>query len=234
MAHPYWPLFDLVVRTPRLELRFPTDETCVELASIASPEMFPDGEIHFVSDWLSDPSPVRERKSMQWWWRQRANFSPEAWQLEMAVIVDGHPVGVQELNAEKFVVQRSVHTGSWLAASHQGHGLGTEMRAAILHLAFAGLGAHEALSGAFLDNVRSIRVSRRLGYEDNGQQMGLRAGSTQAVHQNFRMTRERFDQRRRPDITIENLEPCLELFGLGPDLEPLVTSAAGGPADASP
>jgi len=158
---------------------------------------------------------------MQWWWRQRAGFSPEAWHLEMAVVVDGIPVGIQEMNADNFVAQRSVSTGSWLAASHQGRGLGTEMRAAILHLAFTGLGAEEALSGAFLRNERSIRVSRRLGYEDNGRQIGLRAGTTPEVHQNFRMTREGFEERRRHDIVIENLDPCLELFGLGPDLRAL-------------
>ncbi len=229
MAHPYWPLFDLVVRTPRLELRSPTDEMCADLAGVAGLDMFPDGEIHFVSDWLSDPSPLRERKSMQWWWRQRANFSSEAWQLEMAVVVDGSPVGIQEMNGERFVTQRSVSTGSWLAASHQGRGLGTEMRAAILHLAFAGLGAEEALSGAFLSNERSLRVSRRLGYEDNGQQIGLRAGATPAVHQNFRMTRERFEAMRRDDIVIENLEPCLEMFGLAPDLAALTPSEAASP-----
>jgi RimJ/RimL family protein N-acetyltransferase len=42
------------------------------------------------------------------------------------------------------------------------------MRAAALHLAFAGLGAREATSEAFADNRASNRVSQTLGYEPNG------------------------------------------------------------------
>ena len=224
MAHPFWPLFDLVVRTPRLELRPPTDEMCVALARAASPSMFPDGEIHFKADWISEPRPRRERHSMQFWWGHRAGFAPDDWHLEMAVIVDGRPVGSQGLFASRFPLRRSVSTGSWLSADLQGRGLGKEMRAAILHLAFVGLGAKEAHSGAFEGNDRSIGVSRSVGYEDNGTQISLRAGRTPTAHLNFRMSRDAFEQRRRGDIVIENLEPCLELFGLGPDLAPLCSS----------
>jgi len=58
-----------------------------------------------------------------------------------------------------------VSTGSWLGMRHQGKGFGTEMRAAILMLAFDHLGAKTARSSAFTDNPRSLAVSRRLGYE---------------------------------------------------------------------
>jgi RimJ/RimL family protein N-acetyltransferase len=229
MAHPFWPLFDLVVRTPRLELRAPTDDMFIELADAASPEMFPDGENYFMLDWLSGPPPIRQRHSMQWWWRQRANFSPDDWHLDLAVIVEGRPVGSQGVGARAFPLRRSVSTGSWLAAPMQGKGLGTEMRAAVLHLAFAGLGAEEALSEAFEGNVRSMAVSRAVGYEDNGQEIRLRAGGRPSLSRHFRLTRQRFEQFRRDDIVIENLEPCLQLFGLGPDLAPLAPHA---PAEA--
>jgi RimJ/RimL family protein N-acetyltransferase len=223
MAHPYWPLFDLVVRTPRLELRPPDDEMLVQLAEAADPGMFPAGEFHFTVDWLSPPSPTRERQAMQFWWLQRANWTPSEWSLTMAVVVDGTAVGVQDIGAKSFPLNRRVSTGSWLTPSVQGRGLGKEMRQAILHLGFVGLGAAEAHSGAFEDNVRSIAVSRAVGYEDNGFERSLRGGRTSGVHVNFRMTRERFQQVRRHDIEIENLEPCLELFGLAADLEPLAT-----------
>jgi RimJ/RimL family protein N-acetyltransferase len=225
MAHLFWPLFDLVVRTPRLELRAPTDDMFVELANAAGPEMFPDGENYFMLDWLSEPEPVRQQHSMQWWWRQRANFSPDDWHLDLAVIVEGRPVGSQGVGARAFPRRRSVSTGSWLAAPMQGKGLGTEMRAAVLHLAFAGLGAEEALSEAFEGNVRSMAVSRAVGYEDNGEEIGLRAGGRPSLSYHFRMTRQRFEQFRRDDIVIENLEPCLPMFGLGPDLAPLFVPA---------
>ena len=71
---------------------------------------------------------------------------------------------------------RSVSSGSWLTASAQGRGLGVEMRAAVLHLAFAGLGALEAQTSAWIDNPASQRVSLRLGYVHEGQQLLARRG----------------------------------------------------------
>jgi PPOX class probable F420-dependent enzyme len=36
MGHPYWPLFDVVIRTPRLEVRYPDDSLLIELATVAA------------------------------------------------------------------------------------------------------------------------------------------------------------------------------------------------------
>jgi RimJ/RimL family protein N-acetyltransferase len=232
MAHTHWPLFDLVVRTPRLELRHPDDETCAELAAVPDGGLFADGENQFMLDWWSVPSPGRERASMQWWWKARAELRPEAWNLTLAVVVDGRPIGVQDLHATQFLRLRSVVTGSWLGLPYQGQGLGKEMRQAVLHLAFDGLGADEAHSGAFDTNPRSIGVSRSVGYEDNGESRKMR-GDAPSREVRFRMTRDGFAARRRKDITIEGLEPCLELFGLNSKLEPLehpTASAAGAGA----
>ena len=41
------------------------------------------------------------------------------------------------------------------------------MRAAVLHLAFDGLGARRAVSDAFEDNPGWLGVSRKLGYRDD-------------------------------------------------------------------
>ena len=73
-------------------------------------------------------------------------------------------VGLQELMAKDFAVTRTVETGSWLGAAHQGDGIGTEMREAVLQFAFDHLKATRADSGAFVDNPRSLRVSEKLGY----------------------------------------------------------------------
>ena len=62
-------------------------------------------------------------------------------------------------------------------------------------LAFAGLGAAEATSGAFADNPSSNAVSRRLGYEPNGSVQVARDGVA-ALHHNYRMSRERWEQLR--------------------------------------
>ena len=85
------------------------------------------------------------------------------------------------------------------------------MREAVLHLAFAGLEAEEALSGAFEDNVASLATSRSIGYEENGEARGPRRdGSGRTIR--FRLSRERWEQRRRHDIEIVGLEGCLDMF----------------------
>jgi RimJ/RimL family protein N-acetyltransferase len=211
--HPYWPLFDLRIRTPRLEVRLPDDDDIMVLAGLA-------GDIHdpatmpFTSPFTDAPSPQRERSSLQWWWRQRAEWSPERWWFTGAVVVDGELVGVQDLHAEQFAALRTVSTGSWLGRSHQRQGIGKEMRAAVLHLAFAGLGAVEAYSGAFHDNLASLATSRALGYRLNGEEVALRRNVPDRIV-NLRLDRATWEARRRSDIRIEGLEPCLELFGLG-------------------
>jgi RimJ/RimL family protein N-acetyltransferase len=123
-------------------------------------------------------------------------------------------VGVQSIEAVHFRAVRSVETGSWLGLAHQGQGLGREMREAILHLAFAGLGAEEALSGAFEDNVASLATSRAVGYEENGEARGHRRnGAGRTIR--LRLAREAWEERRRADIEIIGLEDCLHMF-VGP------------------
>jgi RimJ/RimL family protein N-acetyltransferase len=86
------------------------------------------------------------------------------------------------------------------------------MRAAVLHLAFEGLGAVVAYSGAYEDNAPSLGVSRALGYEENGDVIAMRRDEAGRLI-NLKLPRQRWH--RRDDIVIENLEPCLGMFGLG-------------------
>jgi RimJ/RimL family protein N-acetyltransferase len=89
------------------------------------------------------------------------------------------------------------------------------MREAILHLAFAGLGAEEALSGAFEDNTASIATSRAVGYDENGEARGRRRdGSGRTIR--FRMGRQAWERRRRDDIEVHGLDGCLEMFVAAP------------------
>jgi RimJ/RimL family protein N-acetyltransferase len=217
MAHPYWPLFDLRVRTPRLELRAPSDEDAVALASMAAEGVHDPATTPFSIPWTDQPSPHLEQGALQFIWRCRAEWTPEKWHLPLAVCLEGQPVGVQGVVGEEFAALRSVETGSWLGRRFQGRGLGREMRAAVLHLAFAGLGAERALSGAWHDNGPSIAVSRALGYEDNGEDVKLRRQQPDRQVR-FVLTRARWEEMARtdsyPDIAIDQLEPCLDLFGL--------------------
>ena len=216
VPHPYWPLFDLRVRTPRIELRPPTDDDLLHLVDLVrqgvhEPEMMP-----FSTPWTDAPSPDLERSTLKWNWGQRANWTPENWGLGLAVVVrEPEPtiVGVQDLFAKDFALTRVAESGSWLGRDHQGQGIGKEMRAAVLHLAFAGLGARWCETYAWEDNASSLGVTDRLGYERNGVEMDLRRGEAHPL-QRFRMTREAWAQNRRRDIRIEGLEACLDMFGL--------------------
>jgi RimJ/RimL family protein N-acetyltransferase len=209
-----WPIFGVKVRTPRLEIRMPTDDDLSGLIDEIVAGVHDPATMPFLLEWTDVPSPARERQSLQWWWRQRAEWSPEKWSFAGAVFVDGAAVGVQDLGAEKFAALRTVQTGSWIGLRHQGRGIGVEMRAAILHLAFEGLGAVEAYSGAWHDNFTSLGVSRAFGYEHNGEALALRRGRPERQIR-LRLTREAWERSRRDDIEIEGLEPCLELFGAG-------------------
>lgn len=212
MGHPVWPLFDVVVRTPRLELRYPDDALLAELAAVAAEGVHDPDHMPFLQPWTRASSPDLERDALKFWWGQRAGWSPEGWNFTAAVVVGGRPVGVQDVGARAFAVTRAVGTGSWLGRRHQGRGIGTEMRAAVLHLAFAGLGAELATSGAFEDNAASRAVSRRLGYEENGYAVRDREGRP-AREIRFALTRTRWEATRRDDIVVEGLDACRAWFG---------------------
>ena len=212
----FWPLFDLVVRTPRLEWRLPRDEEFADLiavvdAGVHDPELMP-----FTIPWTDQEPAVRAVSAAQHWWGARAHWSVDDWGFTGAVFVEGRPVGVQGMFAKKFRIVRSVESGSWLGKEYQGRGLGREMREAMLHLAFAGLGAQEAVSGAFEDNAASLAVSRSVGYIENGEgRMSRREESARMIR--FRLDRKTWEQRRREDIDIAGLDSCLHMF-VGPTL----------------
>jgi RimJ/RimL family protein N-acetyltransferase len=211
-AHP-WPLFDLRIHTPRLELRVPTDADLLELAAAARSGITDPDQIVFMMPWHQLPSPAMERQFLLHWWKARGTWSPNRWQLTMAVVLDGRPVGMQDLLATDFSITRVVSSASWLAREFHGHGYGTEMRGAILALAFDGLGAQIAESGYFEDNVPSARVSDKLGYTANGVEVFAIDGR-RMVERKVRVTREQWRRDVVP-TTIEGLEPCLKLFGIG-------------------
>ena len=212
MGHP-WPLFDLRLRTPRLELRLANDDLLLELMRVARAGVTEEGRTTFAVPWDRLPSPAFERQFLLHWWRERGNWSPTSWHLPLAIVADGRPAGVQSVFARDFAVRKTVGTGSWLGREFQGHGYGTEMRAAVLTLAFDGLGAERAESGYFTGNSASARVSEKMGYRPNGGSVWNVAGKA-AIEQGLVVTRETWRRDLVP-VTIEGLEPCLKLFGVG-------------------
>jgi RimJ/RimL family protein N-acetyltransferase len=115
------------------------------------------------------------------------------------------------LNANDFSTLRLFNTGSWLGRAHQGQGLGKEMRAAVLHFGFAGLGASYAATGAFDDNPASLGVTRALGYQPNGETIEVRRG-TAARQLHFLLRRDEWQARRRNDIEIDGLDRAIDMF----------------------
>jgi RimJ/RimL family protein N-acetyltransferase len=211
MTHPYWPLFDLRVRTPRVELRVPGEEDLEALARLAGGGIHDDGTMPFLTPWTQGPNV--ERSVLQWHWRQRAAWIPEEWHLDFVVVAGGEVVGTQGVAGTHFPVTRQVRSGSWLGQRHQGRGLGKEMRSAMLHFAFAGLGAETARSGAFSDNAPSLGVSRAMGYVEDGYEIRNRQGVA-AREVRFRLERAAWERTRRSDVEIEGIEPCRTMFGL--------------------
>lgn len=211
MSHA-WPFADLVLRTPRLELRPDDDAGLVELAARARDGVHDPATMPFLVPWTDGRDAEGfERGILQYHWGARAASTPEDWSLNFLVRHRGAVIGMQSLWGRRFTVLREVSTGSWLTLAVHGHGFGTEMRTAVLAFAFDGLDAVGARSAAFEDNVASARVSARLGYVDDGIDHHERRGR-RAVVRRLRLSPAAF---RRPDWTpeVEGLAPCRPLLG---------------------
>ena len=156
-----YPPLNVQVHTPRLLLLGATDELLERLVPVvrkgvatAKPWPFDDPMS------LYKESPDREWSWLRGIWAGRCKVSDDFWRLYFVVVVDCEPVGMQDLIGLNFAALGTVETFSWLSPDVRGRGLGKEMRQAVLHLAFEGLGARQAETGAFVDNGASNGVSR--------------------------------------------------------------------------
>jgi RimJ/RimL family protein N-acetyltransferase len=208
------PLFALRLRTPRLELRLPDRDELVALAHIAEAGIHPPEAMPFRVAWTDSAGEVGFVDTfLAYHQEQRETWQPEKWVLPLAVWADGELAGSQTIEADDLVTTRTVSTGSWLGQAFQGNGYGTEMRAAVLELAFVGLGATRALSGVIEGNVASERVSMKLGYEPAGE--GFVAPRGVPLRElEFVLSRKRWKTLRTTTVVVEGLEACRPLFGL--------------------
>ncbi|HEY1367924.1 MAG TPA: GNAT family protein [Gaiellaceae bacterium] len=206
------PLYGLRLRTPRLELRLGNREELVALGRLAEEGIHPPEEMPFAIAWsdrIGEPDFVDGFVAFHE--DTLAAWRSESWTLNLLVWAQGELAGSQGVGAEAFAERRTVETGSWLGSRFQRRGLGTEMRAAVLELAFRGLGAEAAESGALSGNVASYRVSEKLGYELSGTHTVSPRGEP-VESRDLRLTRPAW---KPPlEVEIEGLEPCLPLFGL--------------------
>jgi RimJ/RimL family protein N-acetyltransferase len=218
----WWPLARLRLLTPDLELRLGTPDDVEALAGLAAAGVHKPHVQPFVVPWTDAPPADRALSTLQFQWRQWGAWTPQHWSLDLVVLREGAVVGTQGVSAKEFAVLREVSTGSWLGLAYQGKGIGTQMRAAVLHLAFECLGALYATSGAFADNHASLAVSRKLGYVDDGIERHVVRGKA-VTSRRLRLDRETWQRTRSVPVTAHGVEQCLPMFGLGPgdhDAEP--------------
>lgn len=214
MTNGLWPLFDLRVTTPRMELRGVDDEMAHELASLAARGVHDSSTMPFSVPWTQQPSPLLEQGLLRYHWRNRVELSVDAWTVTLVALVDGAVVGTIDIRTQSFPVLRQFETGSWLGREHQGRGLGKEMRLAALHLGFDGFGAHWATTGAFEDNAASLGVTRSLGYATTGHRRVDSLGSPRTMI-GFELHRDDFAARlRRSDVVLHGVDACRPLLGI--------------------
>lgn len=212
MAPRCWPLYGLRITTPRLELRLPDEELLEKLAAVAASGVHEADSMPFAFPWTDGGPDRRARSTFQHVLGTIAEWQPEKWALSLAVVHEGEVVGRQDMTASDFAITGEAQTGSWLGLAHQNRGIGTEMRAAVTHLAFRGLGARTLTSGAMTDNVRSLAVSRKLGYRPDGLELLAVRGQARTV-QRLRLDRADWEANRSVPVELHGLEPCRELFG---------------------
>ncbi|HEX4817923.1 MAG TPA: GNAT family N-acetyltransferase [Nonomuraea sp.] len=206
-----WPFLDLSVTTPRLVVRMPSLHDLDELGARAAEGVHDEGDMPFFFPWTDAEPAARARSTIQFHFRAWGALAPDDWSLNLVAVHEGRVVGTQGVMGKAFPVTREVSTGSWVGRRFQGRGIGTEMRRAVLHLAFAGLGARYAVTEAFEDNPASLAVTRKLGYRDDGVTIHPRRGEP-VVTRRFRLAAE--DWTEPPGFEIHGLAGCLPLLGL--------------------
>lgn len=198
--------------TPRLALRYVSDELGAQLAELAAKGVHDPASMPFTEPWTDVPSPQLERNSLQFYWRNRAETTVQRWNLDLAALVGGSVVGMCSVHAQEFPRRRSLTTGSWLGRAHQGQGLGKEVRQAALHLIFAGFDADAALTRAWHDNAASLAVTRSLPYVETSTTREMRRDRPDTMLE-FTMTSGRWATVRRGDIRLEGIEAVREQLG---------------------
>lgn len=123
MTAEIWPLFDLLVSTPRLSLRYVTDELGEQLADLAAQGIHEPDTMPFSEPWTDVAPPELQRNTLRYYWRSRAETTSEHWTLNLAASGrDGQLIGLCTLNAGQFPTTRTATTGHGLVASIRAKG----------------------------------------------------------------------------------------------------------------
>lgn len=210
-----------------MELRLPTDAELVELVALVDRGVHDPAYMPFAAPWTDAPPAERARSLYGWHCSQRGAVAPAKWSLLLVAFAGDEPVGVQDIAATEFAIRREVGTASWVGLEHQGRGIGTAMRHGVLGFAFDSLHATDAVSGAYLDNPASNRVSERCGYVPDGTRIHVRergelapGGATRerTLEQRYRVTRDAWRATAPPPVEVVGLDSELRaLLGAAGD-----------------
>jgi len=196
-----------------LELVGITDDLLAELAEVAAAGIHDPERMPFTFPW-TDTEPERfALQFAQYHWGTRSSWSPQKWELNLAVLQDGRPIGVQGFGTSDYLVTRVGETGSWLGQVHQGRGIGTIMRRAICAFLFDHLDAVRITSGYFSDNPGSGAVSRKVGYRENGTERRQRRPGELATLTHLTLAPADF-VRGGVEIEVSGLESLRRSIGL--------------------
>ena len=212
------PLYGLRLRTDRLELRWPDEEELVALGRLArdrvctSPERCPS--------WCRGPIDIG-----------RAGLRGRVRRITTSVVRDSwqpHELAARAGRLGRGRADRRAGASSDTSSRPRGelsHGLlaraepsrasgyGTEMRAAILELAFHGLGA----SGGALHGARR-RPTRRCGSRrswatSRTREAWIEVRGERRLDRSMRLTRDRWIDQERISVRISGLEPASRYLG---------------------
>jgi hypothetical protein len=106
MTSPHWPLSGLRLRTPRLELRWPSLEDLDELVTLAASGVHDPRVQPFGAAWTDVPAAELPGRSLRFLWSQWASWQPADWVVNFVVVHDSVIVGVQGLKAVDFAILR--------------------------------------------------------------------------------------------------------------------------------
>lgn len=196
-----------------MQLRAVRDDDLPALLALAEAGVHDPQRMPFSTPWTDAPAGELPINFLQYHWRNRAEFRPESWSLELAVFWHGRLVGTQGFTTCDYLVTRTGETGSWLGRAFHNQGLGTRMRQAICAFLFDDLDAEEITSAAFIDNPESLAVSRKVGYVDNGTKRLQRRPGEMAVNRRLVLTPDALV--RPPDpVAVRGAEGVRKLIGL--------------------
>jgi RimJ/RimL family protein N-acetyltransferase len=206
-------LHGIRLRTADLDLRVMTEADLAGLCALLPDDLSMNP--HATTYAGLDDRANRRAVLVQGYWRALGLWSPDDWALPFVVRSAGEVVGAQWLEGPDWRADHVVDSSSWLVPAARGRGLGKQMRAAVLALAFGPLGADAAVSSAVVDNAASLGVSRALGYRETHRSVLEHSGETL---QHVRLERAAWERSGQAhEVVIAGATPALPLFGIEGD-----------------